>query len=275
MRVTFLGTGTSTGVPVVGCGCGTCRSDDVRDRRWRPSVHLQLAGGPSVLVDASPDLRAQALRFNVDRIDLILLTHGHADHVLGLDDVRVYNFRQGGAIPCYGAARTLADVRRMFAYVFDPATPRGGGLPQFELWPLSGPFSVAGRTFVPVPLRHGALPVLGYRIGAFAYLTDCSEIPAISWPLLRDLDVLVLDALRHRPHSTHFNLDGAVEAARRIGARRTYFTHMTHDLRHAETCERLPAGMQLAHDGLVLDADERTSEETILRAAASLGSVGL
>lgn len=275
MRVTFLGTGTSTGVPVVGCDCGTCRSDDVRDRRWRPSVHLQLDGGPSVLVDASPDLRAQALRFNVDRIDLILLTHGHADHMLGLDDVRVYNFRQGGAIPCYGAARTLADVRRMFAYVFDPATPRGGGLPQFELWPLSGPFSVAGRTFVPVPLRHGALPVLGYRIGAFAYLTDCSEIPAISWPLLRDLDVLVLDALRHRPHSTHFNLDGAVEAARRIGARRTYFTHMTHDLRHAETCERLPAGMRLAHDGLVLDADERTSEETILRAAASLGSVGL
>lgn len=275
MRVTFLGTGTSTGVPVVGCDCGTCRSDDPRDRRWRPSVHLHLGGGPSVLVDASPDLRAQALRFNVDRIDLILLTHGHADHVLGLDDVRIYNFRQGGAIPCYGAARTLADVRRMFAYVFDPATPRGGGLPQFELWPLSGPFSVAGRTFVPVPLRHGALPVLGYRIGAFAYLTDCSEIPAISWPLLRDLDVLVLDALRHRPHSTHFNLDGAVEAARRIGARRTYFTHMTHDLRHAETCERLPAGMRLAHDGLVLDADERTSEETILRAAASLGSVGL
>lgn len=275
MRVTFLGTGTSTGVPVVGCDCGTCRSDDARDRRWRPSVHLRLDGGPSVLVDASPDLRAQALRFNVDRIDLILLTHGHADHVLGLDDVRVYNFRQGGAIPCYGAARTLADVRRMFAYVFDPATPRGGGLPQFKLWPLSGPFSVAGRTFVPVPLRHGTLPVLGYRIGAFAYLTDCSEIPAISWPLLRDLDVLVLDALRHRPHSTHFNLAGAVEAARRIGARRTYFTHMTHDLRHAETCERLPAGMRLAHDGLVLDADERTSEETILRAAASLGSVGL
>ena len=274
MRVTFLGTGTSTGVPVIGCDCDTCTSGDARDRRWRPSVHLRLDDGLSVLVDASPDLRAQALRFHIDRVDMILLTHSHADHVLGLDDVRIYNFRQGGPIPCYGDGRTLADVRRMFAYVFDPATPRGGGLPQLALWELSGPFSAAGRTFVPIPLRHGTRPVLGYRVGTFAYLTDCSEIPAVSWPLLRGLDVLVLDALRRRPHSTHFNVERAVEAARRIGARRTYFTHMAHDLRHAETCERLPAGMCLAHDGLVLDADERTSAATC-RAAAGVGSIGL
>ncbi len=275
MRVTFLGTGTSTGVPVIGCDCETCTSVDTRDRRWRPSVHLRLDGGLSVLVDASPDLRAQALRFRIDRVDMILLTHSHADHVLGLDDVRIYNFRQGGAIPCYGDARTLADVRRMFAYVFDPATPRGGGLPQLALWELAGPFSAAGRTFVPIPLRHGRRPVLGYRVGTFAYLTDCSEIPAVSWPLLRGLDVLVLDALRRRPHKTHFNVEGAVAAARRIGARRTYFTHMAHDLGHAATCERLPAGMCLAHDGLVLDADERTGEATCRAAAASLGSIGL
>ena len=275
MRVTFLGTGTSTGVPVIGCDCDTCTSADARDRRWRPSVHLRLDAGLSVLVDASPDLRAQALRFHVDRVDLILLTHSHADHVLGLDDVRIYNFRQGGAIPCYGDARTLADVRRMFAYVFDPATPRGGGLPQLALWELSGPFSAAGRTFVPIPLRHGRRPVLGYRVGRFAYLTDCSEIPAVSWPLLRGLDVLVLDALRRRPHSTHFNVEEAVEAARRIGARRTWFTHMSHDLRHADTCQRLPPGMCLAHDGLVLEADEHTSEATCRAAAASLGSIGL
>ena len=275
MRVTFLGTGTSTGVPVIGCDCATCQSTDARDRRWRPSVHLQLDGGPSVLVDASPDLRAQALRFQVERVDAILLTHSHADHVLGLDDVRIYNFRQGGAIPCYGDSRTLAGVRSMFAYAFDPSTQRGGGLPQLALWTLAGPFSIAGRTFVPVPLRHGKLPVLGYRIGAFAYLTDCSAIPAASWPLLRGLDVLVLDALRTRPHKTHFNVERAVEAARRIGARRTWFTHMAHDLPHAETCARLPPGMRLAHDGLVVDADERTDETLLLAAAPGGGAVGL
>lgn len=268
MRVTFLGTGTSTGVPVIGCDCATCRSSDARDRRWRPSIYLQLDGGLSLLVDASPDLRAQALRFDVRRVDMILFTHGHADHVLGLDDVRIYNFRQGGVIPCYGDARTMAGVRRMFAYVFDPATPRGGGLPQLALWPLSGAFSVAGRTIVPVPLRHGTLPVYGYRLGGLAYLTDCNEIPDASWPLLEGLDVLVLDALRHRPHSTHFNVERAVEAAARIGARQTYFTHMTHDLPHAETCAGLPPAITLAHDGLVVSGVDERLHETALAAAA-------
>ena len=154
MRVTFLGTGTSTGVPVIGCECKTCRSTDARDRRWRPSIYLQLDDGLSVLVDASPDLRAQALRFDVPRVDLILLTHSHADHVLGLDDVRIYNMRQGGLIPCYGDTRTITDVRRMFAYVFDPKTPRGGGLPQLTLWPIAGPFSVEHCTVIPIPLRR-------------------------------------------------------------------------------------------------------------------------
>lgn len=269
MRVTFLGTGTSTGVPVIGCDCETCRSDDPKDHRWRPSVYLELDQGPSVLVDASPDLRAQALRFGVERVDMILLTHSHADHVLGLDDVRIYNFRQGGVIPCYGDTRTIGDVRRMFAYVFDPATPRGGGLPQLALWDVAGPFSVAGRTLIPVPLRHGTLPVLGYRLGSFAYLTDCNEIPNDSWSLLAGLDVLVLDALRHRPHSTHFHVDRAVEVARRIGAARTYFTHMTHDLPHAATCRDLPEGMSLAHDGLVLSVSEETSATALRRATAS------
>ena len=201
MRVTFLGTGTSTGVPVIGCECGTCHSSDPRDRRWRPSVYLELDDGATILVDASPDLRAQALAFDVGRVDLILLTHSHADHVLGLDDVRIYNFRQGTAISCSGDSSTLAAVGRMFAYVFDPATPRGGGLPQLTLLPLGGPFSFSRRVVIPVPLKHGTLPILGYRVGAFAYLTDCNAIPEASWPVLRDLDVLVLDALRRRRHS--------------------------------------------------------------------------
>lgn len=222
-----------------------------------------------MLVDASPDLRAQALKFGIERVDMILLTHSHADHVLGLDDVRIYNFRQKGVIPCYGDSRTIGDVRRMFAYVFDPATPRGGGLPQLALWDVAGPFSVAGRTIIPVPLRHGTLPVLGYRVGGFAYLTDCNEIPDESWPLLQGLDVLVLDALRHRPHSTHFHVDRAVEMAARIGATQTFFTHMTHDLPHAATCAQLPERMLLAHDGLVLHTDEQTSDAVLEEAIAS------
>jgi len=159
VRITFLGTGTSSGVPVIACECATCRSDDARDRRWRTSVALALDDGTSVLVDASPDLRAQALAFGLTRVDTILLTHEHADHVLGLDDVRIYNFRQRRAIPCLGTARTLARVRGMFSYVFDPATPRGGGLPQLALSTVVGPFSIGGRTVVPIPLLHVAQPM--------------------------------------------------------------------------------------------------------------------
>ena len=258
MRITFLGTGTSSGVPVIACECATCRSDDTRDKRWRTSVAIALDDGTSVLIDASPDLRAQALAFGLTRVDTILITHEHADHVLGLDDVRIYNFRQGRAIPCLGAARTLARVRRMFSYVFDAATPRGGGLPQLALSTVVGPFSIGGCTIVPVPLLHGTLPVLGFRIGAFAYLTDCNAIPDGSWPLLRGLEVVVLDALRRKRHATHFTLDEAVAAARRIGAARTYFTHMAHDLPHAATCSGLPDGMTLAYDGLSLELETQS-----------------
>ena len=253
MRVTFLGTGTSAGVPVIACECATCHSVDPHDKRWRPSIRLVLDDNTTVLVDASPDLRAQALRFGLTRVDTILLTHSHADHVLGLDDVRIFNFRQRAEIPCVGSARALAQVREMFAYVFDPSTPRGGGLPKLALRTLVGPFSIGGETVVPIPLMHGTLSVLGFRIGAFAYLTDCNAIPDVSWRLLEGLDVLVLDALRHKPHATHFTLQDAVGTARRIGARRTLFTHMSHDLPHNATCGMLPDGMALAHDGLELD----------------------
>jgi len=269
VHITFLGTGTSAGVPVIACDCATCRSDDPRDKRWRPSLALDFDDGTSVLVDASPDLRAQALRFEIRRVDAILLTHAHADHVLGLDDVRIYNFRQGGAIPCYGAARALARVRRMFDYVFDPATPKGGGLPQLALRELAGPFSLGGATIIPVPLMHGTLPVLGFRIGAFAYLTDCNAIPDASWPLLEGLDVLVLDALRYKTHRTHFTVDEAVDVAHRIGAARTFFTHMTHDLPHAATCEALPAGMSLAYDGLEIEMARAATDHLLAPAAAA------
>jgi len=223
-----------------------------------------------LLVDASPDLRTQALAFDVNRVDLLLLTHSHADHVLGLDDVRIYNFRQGSSISCCADYLTIAAVKRMFAYAFDPMTPRGGGLPQLDLCTLAGPFSFCKHTIIPVPLRHGTLPILGYRVGAFAYLTDCNMIPDMSWPLLKGLDVLVLDALRHRRHSTHFSLKEAIDVALRIGARTTFFTHMAHDLPHAETCAALPSGMSLANDGLVITVDEFCDESVLTSALRSV-----
>lgn len=268
MRITFLGTGTSTGVPVIGCTCDTCQSPNQKDKRWRPSIYLRFDSGAAVLVDASPDLREQALRFGVDRVDAIWLTHAHADHVLGLDDVRIFNVRQRSAIPCHSGRETLTAVRRMFGYVFDPATPKGGGLPRLILRPIAGPFSFDRRTVIPVPLRHGTLPILGYRIGGFAYLTDCSEIPDRSWGCLEGLEVLVIDALRHRQHSTHFSLDEAIKAAARIGAGRTLFTHMSHDLGHDSTCAVLPTDMVLAHDGLEVTVSEETPD-TAVRAVAT------
>jgi phosphoribosyl 1,2-cyclic phosphate phosphodiesterase len=252
VKITFLGTGTSHGVPMIGCDCATCRSDDPRDTRLRPSIFIE-DGAAAVLVDAGPDLRAQALRANIRRIDAVVFTHGHADHILGLDELRRYNSLQRRPMPCHGDKATLYDIERMFAYVFDPQTPKGGGLPQLELIEIDGPFAVGSLRILPVPIFHGQRPILGLRVGAFAYLTDCSRIPDEAWPLLRGLDVLVLDALRERPHPTHFTIEEAVDTARRIGAGRTFFTHMCHDLGQAATNARLPPGMELAYDGLVLE----------------------
>jgi phosphoribosyl 1,2-cyclic phosphate phosphodiesterase len=253
MRVTFLGTGTSTGVPVIGCDCAVCRSTDARDRRWRSSVYLTLADDTRLLIDASTDLRAQALAFGVRRVDAILFTHSHADHILGIDDVRPFSARGRGPVPCYGDAATLEAIRRMFAYVFDPNAPVGGGLPQLDLRLVNGPFDVGAARVVPVPIWHGKRQILGFRLGRFAYLTDCNGIPDESYPLLGELDVLVLSALRDRPHPTHFSVAESLAAVERIRPERAYFIHMTHDLPHAATCARLPAHVALAHDGLVVD----------------------
>jgi phosphoribosyl 1,2-cyclic phosphate phosphodiesterase len=254
-RVTFLGTGTSHGVPMIGCRCAVCRSADPRDRRLRPSIHVAVEGGPAVLVDTATDLRQQALACGLSRVDAILFTHSHADHVFGLDEVRRFNVLQGGPITAWADADTAADLRRTFRYVFDPPAEHGGGIPQIELREIAGPFAVGPLAVQPVPLMHGARPILGFRLGRFAYLTDCNRIPDKAWPLLEGLDVLVLDALRHRPHPTHFTVAEAVETAARIGATRTYFTHICHDLPHEETCRALPDSMDLAYDGLVLDIE--------------------
>ena len=256
MKVTFLGTGTSHGVPMIGCDCATCRSGDPRDCRLRPSIYIEVDRGPALLVDAGPDLRTQALRHDIRRVDAVLFTHGHADHILGIDELRRFNALQQRAIRCYGDEVTLNEIRQMFGYVFNPATPKGGGVPDLELVRVDGVFTIDRQRIVPVPLLHGQRPILGFRLDGFAYLTDCSCIPDSSWPLLEDVDVVVVDALRERTHPTHFTIDEAVEVARRIGPRRAYFTHMCHDLPHAATCARLPDGVELAYDGLVLEVGQ-------------------
>jgi phosphoribosyl 1,2-cyclic phosphate phosphodiesterase len=238
---------------MVGCDCRTCTSTDPRDRRLRPSVFVQTDDGTAVLVDAGPDLREQALTHRIRRVDAVLFTHGHADHILGMDNIRRFNMMQKRPMPCYGDARTIADVRQVFAYAFDPETQKGGGLPQIVTFTIHGEFSIGRQEVVPVPVYHGKRPILGLRFGRFAYLTDCNRIPESSWALLDGLDVLVIDALRDRPHPTHFTLDEAIAASRRIAARRTYFTHMCHDLPHAATSARLPGGMELSYDGLVVE----------------------
>jgi phosphoribosyl 1,2-cyclic phosphate phosphodiesterase len=261
MKVTVLGSGTSHGVPAIGCDCAVCHSTDPRDKRTRPSILIQLDGPApsgfaegvrSILVDTSTDLRAQALANNVRRVDAIVFTHSHADHVFGLDDVRRFNQMQGGTMPCFADARTLRELRRTFSYVFEPPEQTGGGLPKLSLFAIAGAFSLGGAEIVPIPLWHGRLPILGFRAGTFAYLTDCNAIPDASWPLLDGVQTLILDALRHRPHSTHFSVSEAVDAAKRLGAKRTYLTHICHDLPHVETCAQLPPGVELAYDGLVL-----------------------
>lgn len=254
-RVLVLGTGTSHGVPMIGCECGTCRSTDPRDKRSRASILVQPQGGPSVLVDTTPDLRMQALAHGITRVDAIVYTHSHADHVMGLDEVRRFNVLQKSAIPCYGDERTLDDLRRIYSYIFSADTPRGGGVPQVVLARIAGEFCIGAATLVPVPLLHGSRPILGYRIGSFAYLTDCSEIPAASWPLLSGVHTVVLDALRDRPHPTHMSVEQALAVVARLAPERAFFTHMCHDLPHAATCARLPAGVQLAYDGLTFEID--------------------
>ena len=263
LRVTLLGTGTSTGIPVVGCSCRVCTSADPRDQRLRCAAYIvaETEEGPvHLVIDTGPDFRQQALRFGIEAMDAVLVTHHHFDHVVGLDDLRPFFFHNRRPIPVYAPPNTAAVLSEMFGYIFRDGTYPG--IAKLELHEVTESWTVKSREdseaaveVVPIPAFHGTLPVYGYRIGRFAYLTDVSAIPEESLPLLEELDVLVLDALRHEPHPTHFTIEEAVAVAQRIGARSTYFIHMTHSLLHAETDAALPEGIHLGYDGLVLTVE--------------------
>lgn len=255
LAVTVLGSGTSMGVPTLGCDCRVCTSEDPRDSRLRPSVLVEY-GGRTVLIDTTPDFRQQALRAGIRRIDAIVYTHGHADHIMGLDDVRPINLKQRAPIPIYGSADTLSIILRSFAYVFENHNPEST-IPNLTVHTVEGePFDLFGLRFIPVPLQHGRAQIYGYRFGPVAYLTDHSDIPEASMRQLGGLDVLFLDALRHKPHPTHSTVEQSLGYVRRLEPRRAYFTHISHDLPHARTNESLPPGVELAYDGLRLTVED-------------------
>jgi len=248
-----MGTGTSHGVPVIGCDCPVCKSTDPKNNRTRCSCLIQVSG-KNLLIDTPPEFRIQALREDLRLVDAVLFTHAHADHIFGLDDIRRYNDISGRSIPCYGNARSLEVLRQTFRYVFT-RTQVGGGKPKLELVEVTGPMEVAGVPVVPIPAWHGRIPVLGYRMGSFAYITDCSRIPEGSMRLLEGLHTLVLGAIRHEPHETHMSIGEGLEVVKRLQPTKTFFTHITHRLDHEATNAALPEGVELAYDGLRWDVE--------------------
>ncbi len=254
IELLFLGTGTSAGIPMIGCDCAVCVSNDPRDQRTRPSVVISY-GGIRVLIDTAPELRLQCVRHGVRRIEAVVYTHAHADHIMGLDDVRRFNTAKGGPLDVWAEPNTHAALRRCFPYAFrepDPACK----LYRPHLVPrtIDGPFEIGGVPWRPIRLMHGDMPVLGFRVGNLAYCTDTNLIPEESFALLRGLDVLVLDGLQFRGHATHFSIGQAIEAAARIDARRTLLTHIAHEVSHAADSLKLPDGIEFAFDGQVVRA---------------------
>jgi phosphoribosyl 1,2-cyclic phosphate phosphodiesterase len=257
MIVTILGSGTSQGVPIIGCKCPACTSDNPKDKRLRVSAFIEIQpeenNGKSLklLIDTTPDFRQQMLANNITDIDAVIYTHHHVDHILGMDDIRQINQLHKKPVDIYGNDFTINYIKRTFSYVFDTNTYKGGGIPNINTKVItSDKFQIKGMEIIPLEYDHGPTKVYGYRVGDFAYMTDCSFIPESEYPKLKNLKVLILDALRYRPHPTHFNIEQAIEAARHINAKQTYFTHITHDVLHDEANSKLPSNIQLAYDGL-------------------------
>jgi phosphoribosyl 1,2-cyclic phosphate phosphodiesterase len=249
--LTVLGSGTSMGVPTIGCDCAVCHSPDPHDRRTRPSIMIEY-GGKVVLIDTTPDFREQAIREQIRSIDAVLYTHTHADHILGIDDLRPLSFHRNGRIPLYARPEAANFLRNMFRYIFD-ADYKYGGIAKVELNNIEGPVELFGARFEPVIVLHGDAEILGYRFGSAAYLTDFSQIPDASFFQLNDLDVLFLDALRHKPHPTHSTVENSLSIVERLKPKRAFFTHICHDLPHDATNATLPEHVRLSYDGMKLE----------------------
>jgi phosphoribosyl 1,2-cyclic phosphate phosphodiesterase len=250
--LTVLGSGTSMGVPTIGCDCAVCHSTDPRDRRTRPSVMISY-DSRHVLIDTTPDFREQALRENIRHVDAVLYTHTHADHILGIDDLRPLSFEhKPGRLPLYATPDAAEFLRNMFQYIFNP-TYKFGGLPRVELLPIEGPVELFGARFEPVTVIHGETPILGFRFGSAAYLTDHSDVPAETLDKLRDLDILFLDALRYHPHPTHSTVEKSLKIVEQVKPKRTFFTHICHDLPHEATNATLPPHVRMSYDGMKLE----------------------
>jgi phosphoribosyl 1,2-cyclic phosphate phosphodiesterase len=250
--LTVLGSGTSMGVPTIGCDCAVCHSSDPRDRRTRPSVLIEY-GGHSVVIDTTPDFREQAIRENIHKLDAVLYTHTHADHILGIDDLRPLSFRhKPNRLPLYAHPDAAVFIQNMFRYIFD-SNYKFGGLPQVEMRPLEGSLELFGAQFEPIALIHGEVEIYGFRFGSAAYLTDHSEIPQPSLLKLESLDVLFLDALRYKPHPTHSTVENSLRIVELLKPRRAFFTHICHDLPHEQTNAALPDNVKLSYDGMKLE----------------------
>lgn len=251
MQLTLLGVGSSAGTPVIGCRCETCLSDNPRNNRTRCSAAIAFPNGEVVLIDTGPDLRSQALREGIERVDAVLYTHTHADHLHGIDDLRAFCQLQKSQIPLYGNADTVEHIRQKFPYVLrEPAD--FWDLPVLKAHQVEDPFDLFGVKVIPIPVQHGRIGILGYRIGDMAYLTDVSAIPESSLELLQGLRILLLDCLRYKPHYTHINLEQSLDYAGRIAAANTYMIHMTHELEYEALGKLLPSSMEVGYDGLKL-----------------------
>ena len=259
-HLTFLGTGTSNGIPMIGCACPVCTSSDFRDRRNRTSAIVRW-DGQTYLIDTATELRLQALAANLDTVDAVLMTHAHADHTGGFDDLRRFNELAQARIPVYAGASTADVLRERFAYAFTHEFPFFGGKPDLDLFDVNGPFRVKDQTITPVPVMHGRATVLGFRFGDLAYVTDAKTIPDASMALLAGVDTLVLNALRERPHPTHLSLDDALGVIEQIKPRQAFLVHVSHELSHERGSSLLPAGVSIAYDGLTIASASAEREQ--------------